>query len=134
MRNVTRLSWIAVGLCSLAAVIQPFTALRWLFLSLISAGIGMVAAGLFLAQRAQRDVEEAIMLEARWREQRERCICRSCETEVANRWYEAANRWTYYQGEPVPVQPPSVPLPVPQPGPEPAAKAGRDLIFEEEDQ
>lgn len=120
VRRVQRLSWISVGLCCLAVMIEPYPLLKPLFLTLIAASLVIVAYGLVCAQRAQRDVEEAITLQDRWKAQRDRC-----KPAV----------WSYTPPpEPVPETPPA---PAPRPEPEPAqtpTRTGRDLIFEEADQ
>lgn len=121
MGEATRLSWIAVTLASVAAIIQPFAALSPLFLGLIGVSMCLVAAGLVRMQRAQRDVEEAITLQNRWRDQRDRC--KPCRVE-----------WSYIPPTPAPVPPPAPePVPVP-PQNEIPVSTGRDLIFEEADQ
>lgn len=127
MERVTPLAWIAVTLASVAAIIQPFAALGPLFLGLISVSISLVFAGLVMAARAQRDVEEAITLQNRWRAQRDRCKCGPCRVQL-----RAAARATTPEVLQNATPPPAPPAPEP-PEPEPVT-TGRDLIFEEADQ
>ena len=123
MERVAPLSWIAVGLASIAAIIQPFAALGPLFLGLIGVAMCLVAAGLIHMQRAQRDVEEAITLQDRWRAQRDRCG--PCRVQLRD-----ATR------TPTPeVLQNATPPPAPQQNENPVSIGpGRDLIFEEADQ
>ena len=124
MEQVAPLSWIAVGLASIAAIIQPFAALGPLFLGLIGVAMCLVAAGLIHMQRAQRDVEEAITLQDRWRAQRDRCgPCRVQLRETAR----ATTAPAVLQN--------ATPPPAPQQNENPVMTGqGRDLIFEEADQ
>lgn len=118
MDEATRLPWIAVALASVAAIIQPFALLEPLFLGLICVSMCLVAAGVVIVQRGQRDVEEAVTLQNRWREQRDRC--KPCRVERS-----------YIPAPPALVPPPAPePVPVPPQNENPVT-TGRDLIFEE---
>lgn len=120
MEGVARLSWIAVALASVAAIIQPFAVLEPLFLALICVSMCLVLVGVVRAQRAQRDLDEAVVLQNRWRIQRDRC---------------KPATWSY---TPAPVLQNATPPPEPEPEPENeipvSPRRGRDLIFEEANQ
>lgn len=66
-----KLSWTAVGLCSVAAIVQPLTP-QWVALALITPALVLMVIGLALIQRDARDVDEAVALQAKWRAERER--------------------------------------------------------------
>lgn len=72
MDVVQRLSWISFGFCAFAMLIQPYQLLEPLFLGCIGVAMGLCFAGLCFVQKEWQDVEEAIMLERRWTEQKER--------------------------------------------------------------
>jgi hypothetical protein len=75
MVSLQKLSWIAVGLCCMAALLQPYVAARtvlWLFMALIVVADALLLIGVAQARREWLDMDEAVQLQERWRRQRER--------------------------------------------------------------
>jgi hypothetical protein len=66
-----KLSWVATGLCCIAAVLMPIGS-TWLTVGLIAPALVLMYIGLVLIQRECDDVDEAIELQERWRRQRDR--------------------------------------------------------------
>jgi hypothetical protein len=73
---VQKLSWVAVLLCCAAAIVQPYTDAVvpfLLFMGCIGIALVIMAVGLWASQREWNAVQEAIVLQDRWRYQRTRC-------------------------------------------------------------
>jgi hypothetical protein len=76
MSAVQKLSWVAVILCCIAAVVQPYTEAVVpfvMFMGCIGLALVLMAVGLWISQREWGLVQEAIALQDRWRAQRARC-------------------------------------------------------------
>lgn len=71
MSTAQKLSWVATGLCCLAAVLMPIGS-TWLTVGLIGPALVLMYIGLVLIQRECDDVDEAAQLQERWRRQRDR--------------------------------------------------------------
>lgn len=71
MNTAQKLSWVATGLCCVAAILMPINS-TWLTVGLISPALVLMYIGLMLIQRECDDFDEAAQLQDRWRRQRER--------------------------------------------------------------
>jgi 4-hydroxybenzoate polyprenyltransferase len=71
MSTAQKLSWVATGLCCLAAVLMPIGS-TWLTVGLIVPALVLIYIGLVLVQRECDDVDDAAELQERWRRQRDR--------------------------------------------------------------
>jgi hypothetical protein len=71
MSTHQKLSWTAVGLCSVAAILQPLTP-EWVALALITPALLLMVVGMVLIQREVHDIDEALALQDKWRAERER--------------------------------------------------------------
>lgn len=66
-----RKAMYAWGLCCIAAVVAPLVP-PWVTALLVAPSLVMCYLGVVRAQQDYRDLQEAIALEAKWREQRDR--------------------------------------------------------------
>lgn len=71
MNAAQKVSWVATGLCCIAAILMPIGS-TWLTVGLIAPALVLMYIGLVLIQRECDDVEEAAQLQERWRRQRDR--------------------------------------------------------------
>ena len=70
-------AWIAVCLAAFAGALQPWLDDKpafYVFLAFIGSSLLMTLWGLYRAQRAWEDLEEAVALEEKWRAQRDRLL------------------------------------------------------------
>src|SRR4051812_1804253 len=72
VERFARWNWGAVGLCCVAAVLQPLTP-PWVVVALIAPALLVMAIALLCAQGEWREISEAAELADRWRRQRDRC-------------------------------------------------------------